>query len=129
MFRPTASRLFAAAALVAVATPAAVFAHPKLVSATPAADATVAAPTRVELKFSERLIPKLSGATVLMTGMGGTTHAPMAVPGTASSVGADGNSLVVTSKKPLPAGTYRVDWHVVSGDTHRITGTYAFTVR
>ena len=123
MFR----HLAIAAALVAM--PAAAIAHPKLVSATPAADTTVAAPTRIALRFSERLIPKLSGASVVMTGMAGMTHAPMAVPGAKSAVGPDGNSIMVTTAKPLPAGTYRVDWHVVSSDTHRITGTYAFTVK
>ena len=125
MFR----RLAIAIAVALVAMPAAAIAHPKLISATPAVDATVAAPTRIALRFSERLIPKLSGASVVMTGMAGMTHAPMAIPGTKSAVGPDGNSIMVTTAKPLPAGTYRVDWHVVSGDTHRITGTYAFTVK
>lgn len=118
-----------AIAAVMVATPAVVIAHPKLVSATPAADAVVAAPKRIALRFSERLIPKLSGASLVMTGMAGMVHAPMVVSGTKSAAGPDGSSVMVTVAKPLPAGTYRVDWHVVSGDTHRVTGTYAFTVQ
>ncbi len=74
-------------------------------------------------------MPKLSGAEVMMTGMGGKAHPPMAVGGVTSSVGADGSTLVLTPAKPLMAGTYRIDWHVVSSDTHRITGQQAFTVR
>jgi len=30
---------------------------------------------------------------------------------------------------PLPAGTYRVKWHVVSVDTHRTQGDFKFTVK
>lgn len=125
MFRKPAVIAIIATSLFASAASA----HPKLLAATPAADTVVAAPTRVEMRFSERLMPKLSGATLAMTGMAGMTHAPMPVADAAAGVGADGNSLVVTTKKPLSAGTYRVDWHVVSTDTHRITGSYAFSVR
>ena len=120
----------AVAAACAALLPAAAFAHPKLLRSMPAAGATVAAPGRVELRFSERLMAKLSGAAIVMTGMPGmANHAPMPIGGTASAVGPDGTSLVVTVKTPLPAGTYRVDWHVVSSDTHRIAGTYSFSVQ
>ena len=116
--------LIAAAALLS---PVAAMAHPKIVSATPAADATVAAPTKVEIKFSEKLMPKLSAGSLMMTGMGGKAHAPMAVSGVTST--AAGNTLVLTSAKPLMAGSYMVDWHIVSADTHRVAGNYAFTVK
>lgn len=115
-----------AVALVSLA--GAANAHPKLVSATPAANATVATPARVELHFSEKLMPKFSGADLMMTAHGGKAHAPTKVAGTAA-VGADGRTLVVTPRAPLGAGRYSVAWHVVSADTHRITGNYAFAVK
>ncbi|WP_028966210.1 copper homeostasis periplasmic binding protein CopC [Sphingomonas phyllosphaerae] len=101
-------------------------AHPKLLAATPAADAAVATPSRIDLRFSEKLMPKLSGVTLMMTGMAGMKHAPMPV---ASTTTAEGSMLTVVPAKPLTAGSYRVDWHVVSADTHRIAGSYAFSVR
>jgi methionine-rich copper-binding protein CopC len=104
------------------------YAHPKLLSATPAQNATVAAPARIELHFSERLIPQFSGADVMMTAHGGTAHAPMKMDSTAA-LGEDGRTLVITPRSALRAGRYSVSWHVVSADTHRITGNYAFTVR
>ncbi|KQM27903.1 MULTISPECIES: copper homeostasis periplasmic binding protein CopC [unclassified Sphingomonas] len=116
----------AAAALLVVA--GAANAHPKLVSATPAPNATVAAPARVTLRFSERLMPKFSGADMMMTGMNGMKHAPMKVA-SAATVAADGRTLVIAPKSPLGTGTYSVAWHVVSADTHRITGNYAFAVK
>lgn len=117
----------AAVALLIAATPA--LAHPKLLSSTPAAGAQATAPSRVQLVFNERLTAPLSGATIAMTGMGGKAHPPMAVSGATTKVGPDGKSLIVTLAKPLIAGTYRVDWHVVASDTHRLTGAVDFTVK
>lgn len=116
----------AAAALLFVAGTA--NAHPKLVSTTPAPNATVTQPARLELRFSEKLIPKFSGADLMMTGMNGMKHAPMKVA-SAATVAADGRTLIIAPKSQLSAGTYSVAWHVVSSDTHRITGTYAFAVK
>lgn len=115
--------------IIVFTTTAPALAHPKLVSATPAANASAKAVSRIVLKFSERLTPRVSGATLTMTGMTGMKdHPDMKMSGVNAVVGSDGTSIVITSAKPLPAGTYRVDWHVVGGDTHRITGTHAFTV-
>lgn len=118
--------LLAATALVAAA-PAP--AHPKLLSSTPAANATVKPTAKVELRFSERLVAKLSTAQVVMTGMPGMAdHPPMPMQGR-PAIGPDGKTLIVTFARPLPAGTYKVNWQVVSADTHKITGSIDFKVR
>lgn len=103
----------------------AVEAHPKLVSASPAPNATVAKPARVELHFSERLMPAFSKADLAMVGANGRPATKLA---SAASVAADGRTLVVTPKGQLRPGRYGVDWHVVSIDTHRVAGSYAFAV-
>lgn len=119
----------AAALTFAALTTGVASAHPKLVAATPAASSSVAAPSRVQLRFSERLMPRFTGAELVMTGMPGMTdHPPMKVASNAA-VAADGHTLVVTPARALPRGTYRVDWYVVSADTHRITGTHIFEVK
>ena len=124
---PTAAII---AALATLLTPAAAFAHPKLVAATPAANATVARTNTIKLTFSERLMPKLSSATLIMTGMPNmTNHPDMKMAGVTSTVAADGKSIVLKSAKPLPAGSYRADWVIVGADTHRITGKHSFSVR
>ncbi|WP_375292533.1 copper homeostasis periplasmic binding protein CopC [Sphingomonas melonis] len=115
-------------AIASLAFASAAYAHPKLLSATPAPNATVSAPGRVELHFSEKLMPKFSGADLMMTAHGGKAHAPMKVAGTAT-LGANGRTLVVTPKSPLGAGRYSVAWYIVSADTHRVTGNYAFAVK
>lgn len=121
-------RIFLPTALALLGVASAAQAHPKLVSASPAANTTVAKPSRVELRFSEQLIPTFSGADIMMTGHGGATHAPIKVMAMAAVAG-DGKTLVLTPKAPLVPGRYTVAWHVVSSDTHRITGNYAFSVK
>ena len=118
--------LLAIAALVA---PLPAFAHPKLLSATPAPNATTAPTARLQLVFSEKLVAQFSGAEVVMTDMPGMKmHGPMKMP-VKASVAEDGKTLVLTLAKPLPRGGYRVDWHVVSADTHRVKGSYSFKVQ
>lgn len=63
-------------------------AHPKLLSSTPVDGATVAAPAKIELSFSEKLTTQFSGAKLIMTEMPGmSAHSPMGVK--ASVAGSD----------------------------------------
>lgn len=107
---------------------AAAFAHPKLVSSTPADKAQGAAPASIQLIFSEGLMHQLSGADLVMTAMPGMTMAPEKVASTVAP-SADAHTLVVTPAQPLVQGSYRVDWHVVSTDTHAVKGTLSFEVK
>ncbi|CAM3216470.1 CopC domain-containing protein [Sphingomonas antarctica] len=115
----------AAAALASAPT----FAHPKLLSANPAANAVVAAPTRLQLSFSEGLVAQFSGADLSMTDMPGMKMKSPMKMALKASVAPDGKTLVLALAKPLPRGTYKLDWHVVSTDTHRVQGSYAFKVK
>ncbi len=55
-------RALVPAALAILGLASAAQAHPKLLSASPAPNATVAKPARLALRFSEKLMPKFSGA-------------------------------------------------------------------
>ncbi|MBO9575431.1 MAG: copper homeostasis periplasmic binding protein CopC [Sphingobium sp.] len=112
-----ASTLLAAAPLAA---------HPKLVSTTPAAKTTVKPTNKIELHFNEKLVAQFSGGDVTMSAMPGMADMPMTAK---SSLGADGKTLVLTLAAPLPEGGYTVAWHAVAADTHRINGSFAFTVK
>lgn len=108
--------------------PAAALAHPKLLSTSPAADATVSKPTKLVLTFSEDLVGPLSGIELTMTGMPGmSNHQPMPIKGFTSTV--DGKMLTVSLPRALPAGTYQLKWHAVASDQHRVEGSYSFTAR
>lgn len=114
-----------AAALV---TGTAAQAHPKLVSSIPAANATAERPTRIELRFNEALVGQFSGIDLVMTDMPGMKMAPMKIA-VDTSVGADGKTLVAVPKRALHTGTYKLDWHAVTTDTHRVNGSFTFKVK
>lgn len=122
-------RIASILAIAALIAPLPAFAHPRLLSATPAANSTAAPVARLQLAFSEGLVAQFSGVEVVMTDMPGMKmNAPMRMPAR-TSLAEDGKTLVVTLAKLLPRGIYRVDWRVVSKDTHRVQGNYSFQVR
>ena len=98
-------------------------AHPKLISASPAADvSSKVSPTEIKLNFSEGVIARFSGIELKdETGKAIAT-------GVAATDPKDRKQLVVPLPAPLMAGHYKVTWHAVSEDTHRVKGEYSFGV-
>ena len=119
----TMKRLVAALAAFSMSTAVASVAdaHARLVSSTPAANATVAAPRSLTLTFSERMAPAFSSFDVV--------NAAGAKATLRTAVSEDGRSITGTPARPLAAGAYVVNWRIASSDGHRMTGSYAFTVR
>ena len=103
-------------------------AHPKLLSSTPAEGADGAAPSSIELHFSENLMTQFSGAKLIMTAMPGMAHSPMPMKAKVSGA-SDPKTMVITPLSPLSAGSYKVEWRAVSSDTHPITGNVTFKVK
>ncbi len=98
-------------------------AHPKLISASPAADvSSKVSPTEIKLNFSEGVIARFSG--IELKDEAGKTIAT----GVAATDPRDRTQLVVPLPAPLVAGHYKVTWHAVSEDTHRVKGEYSFGV-
>lgn len=101
--------------------PAAASAHAMLDHASPAVGSTVAAaPKELVLSFTEKLEQKFSSIEV-QNGKGVAVQAGKATLG---SVPTD----LRVALKPLPAGTYKVIWRVLSVDTHRTNGSFTFRV-
>ena len=113
--------LLAPAALLVGASEAQAHAH--LVSATPAPNATAAAGVKaITLRFNEPVMARFSGFD--LTGANGAKVATSPV-----SVDPKGRkALTANLTAPLAAGAYKVSWHVVSADTHKMQGTYSFKV-
>jgi methionine-rich copper-binding protein CopC len=79
-------------------------------------------PSELDLKFSEAVNLKFSGATV--TGPDKVEvklGEPMLMDGDAT--------FMVTIPDTLAPGTYTVEWHVLSADGHKIKGSYTFVVK
>jgi methionine-rich copper-binding protein CopC len=102
-------------AMIAAAGPA--WAHAKLTSSDPKPNASVKSPSLIRLVFSESLEPAFSGATL-------ADAAGKTIP-VSAAVGATTITLMPLALKP---GAYRVSWHGVGQDTHRVSGSFRFAV-
>jgi methionine-rich copper-binding protein CopC len=98
-------------------------AHATLTSSNPQANgSTTTSPTELRLSFSEGVVPKLSGVELK------DASGKVVTTGTATVDPKDKKQLVVPLTTPLTAGSYTVNWHAVSEDTHRLKGEYSFKV-
>jgi methionine-rich copper-binding protein CopC len=114
--------ILATAAALALATAA--DAHPRIKSAGPAPGSAVeVSPKALRIKFNEPVELSLSGIDV--TNAMGKKQAL----GALSTAPNDKAQLIVPLKNTLAPGKYTVAWHAVGDDTHRVKGTYSFTVK
>ena len=121
---------FAAVMIAALGAGTAALAQTKLVSSTPAANATVDKPGKIVLVFNEKLMAKFAGAELTMTGMPGMAdHQPMKMTGFTTALGADGKTLTLLMKRALPSGSYELKWFAAGADAHRMEGSFPFTVK
>lgn len=121
--------LFAALALTTLAPSAPLLAKVKLAASTPAAGAKAKSPKTVTLTFSEKVNPAKATAAIIMTAMPGmANHGEMPIRNFTANWSADGKTMTLTLKKPLPAGTYDVRWQAAGADGHAMTGKVTFDV-
>lgn len=120
-------------AAIAITTAMPALAHPRLVSSIPAAQAAVQTARQITLRFSERLMPQVTGLEIAPAGMSHADHAAHVtrapLPAIRTTFSSDGKTLIATFASALPRGAYTVTWHAVAADTHRVQGQYAFTVK
>jgi methionine-rich copper-binding protein CopC len=111
--------IFAASALFALALSGSAQAHAMLSSASPPVGGSVgAAPRQVTLTFTQGLEPSFSAVQVTDSKGARVDTGKAQVSGSTMSVGL----------KALSPGTYRVNWHVLSVDTHKTQGSFSFHV-
>jgi methionine-rich copper-binding protein CopC len=98
-------------------------AHPRLVSAIPAATSKVeTAPRELSLTFNEGISVALSRITLVAAD--GTTIALDSLRASAD----DPKTLVVRVKGAVAVGRYTVKWQVAGADSHPVRGEFAFEV-
>lgn len=113
----------AAIALLAATLGAGVaYAHPELQSAEPAAGKSSAPPKQIRILFNESVLPQFSG--IELKDQAGNTVAT----GKATTDPTNKKLMIVPLKDPLAPGDYKVEWHAVSDDTHKVKGSYSFGV-
>jgi len=119
---PPIKKLLPAAIAIGVAFAGQAMAHAHLKSAVPAADGTVkAAPSELDLTFSEGLNLKFSGVKV-------TGPNKASVKTGEGMLMNSGTTLMVPVTDKLSAGKYTVEWHALSTDGHKTNGSYSFTI-
>lgn len=114
-------KIFAILALVTLATSVA-RAHAFLDHASPGVGSSLlTAPTAISIWFTQELEPAFS--TVEVRDQSGNR-----VDAGDAAVDASDATILRATLKPLPPGTYKVTWRVVSIDTHPTEGTFTFHV-
>ena len=98
-------------------------AHARLITGSPKAGTTVAAPAELKLTYSESLVTAAS--SVKVTGPGGTAVAtgPLALDPKSKRI----VHVPLTGK--LGAGPYKVHWTMKTEDGHVMDGDFGFTVK
>ena len=110
------------AAIAAFAVAGQAAAHARLLSGSPKAGETVAAPKALTLHYSEELVPAASSVKVATGAGAAVATGPMALDKTKKVV-------TVPFTGALAAGGYTVAWHMKTEDGHETDGTFAFTVK
>lgn len=128
VFRAARHCALALSCTLAVLSAPAAWAHAHLQQSVPAANAAVAAPARIELRFNEALVERFAKVTLQFLGADGKAQ-PQDIDGVALAFADDKRGVIATPAQPLPTGRYRVLWRVVSADTHPIKGQFEFTVK
>ena len=110
------------ACAVLVLSGATAFAHPRVVSATPAVGGTVkTAPSEVTIRFNEKLEPAFSSVTIRdSTGKQVDKGDPQ--------VDKADHRIIRVSVPPLAPGAYKVEWRAVAADTHKVEGDFTFRI-
>jgi methionine-rich copper-binding protein CopC len=122
MSTPFTKKALTAVALIAsLASIGNAFAHAHLKSEVPAANSSVSGPKDLRLNFSEGVEPKLTKVTITDDGK------PVAIKNIETDPN-DKKLLIVTPEQPLAPGSYSVEWHAVSVDTHKSDGNYSFKI-
>jgi methionine-rich copper-binding protein CopC len=98
-------------------------AHAHLIRATPAVGGTVnTPPSEVTLRFSEKLEATFSSVVVR------DSTGKQVDKGDGTVDKGDRTVMRVMLQQPMAPGVYKVEWKVMSADTHKIDGNFTFKV-
>jgi methionine-rich copper-binding protein CopC len=115
--------VLAASAALVVSSAATALAHAHLVRATPAVGGTVQVPvSEVSLRFNERLEGKFSSVVVR------DSTGKQVDKGDGAVDKNDRTLMRVQLQQPVAPGVYKVEWKVMSADTHKVDGNFTFKV-
>ncbi len=116
------ANVLVAAAVLLLGGAASALAHAHLVRAVPAAGGSVTtAPTEVTLRFNEKLESAFSSVVV-------RDAAGKQIDKGDGTVDKKDRMVIRVSLPTLEPGVYKVEWRVMSADTHKVNGDFTFKV-
>ena len=111
------------AAAFSLAAAGAASAHARLITGSPKAGATVAAPKELKLTYSESIVAAGSSVSVADAKGGAVATGPLAVDARNKRL------VVVPVTNKLATGAYKVTWSMKTEDGHTMGGDFSFTVK
>lgn len=115
--------VLAASVVMGAMTSNVAFAHAHLITAAPAAESKLSvAPVILDLQFSEGIEPSLSHVTLT------DSKNKKIKLGKIALVDKDNKHIQVAVQADLKPGHYKVEWRVVSVDSHKSNGKWSFDV-
>lgn len=115
--------VLAASAILVLSGAVTALAHAHLIRATPAAGGTAQAQlSEVTLRFNERLEGKFSSVVVR------DSTGKQVDKGDGAVDKNDRTMMRVQLQQPVVPGLYKVEWKVMSADTHKVDGNFTFKV-
>jgi methionine-rich copper-binding protein CopC len=99
----------------------AAYAHPQLQSAEPASGAATISPKQIRITFNENVIPQMYGVEV-------KDQIGKIIPTGKAATDPANKKMLVPVNEQLSPGDFKVEWHAVSDDTHRVKGSFSFSV-
>jgi hypothetical protein len=115
--------VIALAAVSALAVAGQAAAHARLITGTPKAGATVAAPRQLKLQYSESIVPAASSVTVAGPGGAAVATGPLTLDA------ANKRMVTVPFTGKLGSGAYHVHWEMKTEDGHQTSGDFTFSVK
>ena len=112
------------AAIIVLAAASSALAHPLPKATVPAPNAVLtSSPPEIRMTFSEPLVAAFSGLELKDQAGASVALGPSAVDAK------NKKQLAAPVKATLAAGTYTVNWHATSTDTHHVAGHFSFQVK
>lgn len=123
-------RTLLAAACLALALPASALAHVEVSASNPAEGAAIKPPRSLAITFSEPVDQATAAANIVMTAMPGVpNHGEMVIRNFTADWSDNSQTMTLSLRKPLPAGTYELRWQAAAKDGHTMNGAINFTVQ
>lgn len=103
-------------------------ARPTVITSQPNEGSAISKPTSLDITFSQPVAQHALSVSLMMTSMPGMAHQkPMPIKGFAITT--QGQRVSLRFPRPLPIGTYELDWRIAGTTASETAGSLKFRVK